>query len=88
MNLAITKMSSKGQIVIPAEMREDINEGEKLIVIKTGTQLIMKKVDDLDKNFEEDLKFAKRTEEAYRRIESGEFISMDSEDLLKEMDKW
>ena len=78
MNLAITTMSSKGQIVIPAEMREDINEGEKLIIIQTGQQLIMKKVNDLDKNFEEDLKFAKRTEEAYKRIESGEFISVET----------
>ena len=28
MDVAITKMSSKGQIVIPTEMRKDIKEGD------------------------------------------------------------
>ena len=88
MDIAITKMSSKGQVVIPTEMREDISEGEKLLVIKTDHQLIMKKVDEFSKNLEEDLEFAKRTEEAYKRIEAGEFISVNSDDFLKEMDKW
>jgi AbrB family looped-hinge helix DNA binding protein len=31
--IAITKMSSKGQVVIPAEMRGNIHEGEKLVII-------------------------------------------------------
>ena len=29
-----TKMSSRGQVVIPLDMRRDIKEGDKLIVIK------------------------------------------------------
>ena len=33
-NINITKMSSKGQVVIPQEMREGFAEGDKLIVIK------------------------------------------------------
>ena len=64
MDVAITKMSSKGQIVIPAEMRQEIHEGEKLIIIKNDKQLILKKVKDLEKNLADDLIFAKRTEEA------------------------
>jgi len=36
----------------------------------------------------EDLEFAKRTEEAYKRHENGEFISMDEKEFLKEMKKW
>ena len=38
-----TKMSSRGQIVIPIEMRKDINEGEKLIIIKKDNEIILKK---------------------------------------------
>ena len=72
MNIAITKMSSKGQVVIPAEMRRDIKEGEKLIIIKNKKQLIMKKASKLDENLKEDLEFARRTEEAYKRHERGE----------------
>ena len=48
-NVAITKLSSKGQIVIPSEMRDDFSKGEKLVIIKSGKQLILKKVSDLGK---------------------------------------
>lgn len=87
-NISITKMSSKGQVVIPQDMREGISEGEKLIVIKNGKQIILKKMDDFDENLEEDLEFAKRTEEAWRAYDRGEFISMDADDFIKEMKKW
>ena len=36
----------------------------------------------------EDLEFARRTEEAYRRIESGEGVTMEFDDFIKEMKKW
>jgi len=88
MDIAITKMSSKGQVVIPAEMREDIHEGEKMIVIKNGHQLIIKKVSDLDKNLEEDLEFARRTEEALKRYEKGKFKEMSMDEFSKELEKW
>ncbi len=88
MDVAITKMSSKGQVVIPAEMRKDISEGEKLLIIQTDKQLIVKKASDLDKNMAEDIEFAKRTEEAWKRIEAGKGIKMDFDDFLKEMKKW
>ena len=60
MDVAITKISSKGQVVIPNEMRKNINEGEKLLIIQNKDQLIMKKVSKLDKNLMEELEFAKR----------------------------
>ena len=88
MEVAITKMSSRGQIVIPAEMREDMQEGEKLIIIKNDNQIIMKRVDTLDKNFKEDFEFAKRTEKAWKRYEKGEFKTMKADDFLKELEKW
>ncbi|MBI5390137.1 AbrB/MazE/SpoVT family DNA-binding domain-containing protein [Candidatus Woesearchaeota archaeon] len=87
MNIAITKMSSKGQIVIPAEMREDIEEGEKLIIIKSDQHMILKKATALDKQLEEDLLFAKRTEEAWKKYDNGEFESIPADDFLKELEK-
>ena len=84
----ITKMSSKGQIVIPREMRKNIKEGEKIVIIQNGNQLILKKAEDFSKNIEEDLIFAKRTEEAWKRYGKGEFVSMDFDDFLKEVKKW
>ncbi len=49
------------------------------------------KINNLTKQFEkilEDLEFARRTEEAYKRHEEGDFIEMDSEEFLKEIKKW
>ena len=87
MEVSITKMSSKGQIVIPQEMREDIEEGEKLLLIKSGKQIIMKKASDLDENLKEDLEFARRTEEAWKSYEKGEFVSLPADKFLEKLYK-
>ena len=87
-DLSITKMSSKGQVVIPQEMRKGIKEGEKLVLIKNGKQIIMKKASDMDNNLEEDLEVARRTEEAMKRYEKGKFISRPKDKFLEELKKW
>ena len=43
MEIDTTKMSSRGQIVIPLEMRRDIKEGDKIIIIRRGDEIILKK---------------------------------------------
>ena len=88
MEIALTRMSSKGQIVIPSELREDMKEGEQLIIIKNDHQLILKKVSTMDKNLKEDLEFAKRTEKAWERYEKGEFQTSTAKDFLKDFEKW
>lgn len=88
MEIAITKMSSKGQVVIPAEMRKDLHEGDKLLIIQNEDQIILKKASEMDKNLKEDMEFAKKTEEAWKSFDRGEFKSMDSEKFLKEIEKW
>ena len=86
-DVAITKLSSKGQIVIPSEMRSDFSKGEKLVIIKNEGQFILKKVKDMGKNFEEDFAFAKRTEEALKRYEKGLFKEMSDRDFTNEIEK-
>ncbi len=86
--IAVTKISSKGQIVIPSEMRKDFHKNEKFIIIRSGEQFILKKAKDFDKNLEEDLDFAKRTEEAFKKYEKGEFVEMNFEDFIKKVKKW
>lgn len=88
MDIAITRISSKGQIVIPTEMRKNLKEGEKLVIMQNNGQLILKKTKDFSKTLEEDLEFARRTEEAWKKYEKGEFIEMDFDDFLKEIEKW
>lgn len=87
-DIGITTMSSKGQIVIPVEMRKGIHEGEKLLIVRNNNQIILKKASALDKQLEEDLEFARRTEEAYKQIEAGKGIKMDFDDFIEEMKKW
>ena len=84
----ITKMSSKGQIVIPQDLREDFAEGDKIVVIRNHDQIILKKADKFDKQLAEDLEFARRTEEAYKRHEKGDFKRMSMDEFLKELETW
>ena len=86
-NIEITTMSSKGQIVIPSEMRNEFHEGEKFVVIKAGKQLILKSVEDFDENIKEDLEFARRTEEAWKEYDKGNFKSMTVYEFLAELKK-
>ncbi|MFH1721988.1 MAG: AbrB/MazE/SpoVT family DNA-binding domain-containing protein [Candidatus Altiarchaeota archaeon] len=84
----VTKLSSKGQIIIPQEMRKEFSVGDRFAIIKSGHQFIIKPVDELDQNFSEDLKFAKKTLEALKRYRKGEFEERDGEEFLAELEKW
>jgi len=81
-------MSSKGQVVIPAEMRKDLEVGEKLLIIRDNGHLIVKRARDLAANLEEDLEFAQRTEAALKRWERGDFTRKESKDFLDELEAW
>jgi len=85
MDIAITRMSSKGQVVIPAEMRKDMEVGEKILIIRDNGHLIMKRVKDLADPLKEDLEFAQRTEAALKRWEKGNFTRMESQEFLDEL---
>ena len=45
-DVEITKMSSKGQVVIPSGIREEmrLKEGDALAVTKSGDTLLLKKI--------------------------------------------
>jgi len=43
MEIATTKLSSRGQIVIPVSLRVGFEEGEHLVILKEGEDLIIKK---------------------------------------------
>ena len=88
MNMNLIKMSSKGQIVIPADMRRDLSDGEEFVIIKDGGRFVLRKADSLTEQMKEDLEFAKRTEAALQRYENGEFTSMEGDEFLEEMEKW
>ncbi len=88
MEIAITTMSSKGQVVIPLDMRGDLPEGEKILIIKEGKQLILKRTEDLNESLKEDLAFAKKTEQALENIKAGKGTTMKFDDFINEIKKW
>ena len=84
-NIGTTKMSSKGQIVIPSSMRGDLKEGEELIIIKDDERIILKKANKLTEQMKEDLEFAKRTEEAWKEIDEGKFTEYSTEEFFERL---
>ena len=43
MKIDTTKVSSRGQVVIPLDLRKGINKGDKLIVIRKDDEIILKR---------------------------------------------
>jgi len=84
----MTTVSAKGQVVIPQNFRDDFKEGDKLLVIKSEGRLIMKKATEFDEQLKEDLEFAKKTEEAWKAYDRGEFKTMEFDDFIEKMKKW
>ncbi|MFT4310021.1 MAG: AbrB/MazE/SpoVT family DNA-binding domain-containing protein [Candidatus Woesearchaeota archaeon] len=88
MEIAITTVSSKGQIVLPKEIRGNIKSGDKLVFIKDNNNIMIKNTKDLSKNFEEDLLIAERTELAWKEYEQGKFTTMSKDGFIDELEKW
>ncbi len=88
MQIATTTLSSKGQIIIPAPMRTNFQEGEQFLVVQTDESIILKKASSLDESLKEDLEFERRTREALKEIDEGKGIKVDLKDLEKVMDSW
>lgn len=83
-----SKVSSKGQIVIPKSMRSQFKEGSEVIFIQEGSRIILKPLESFNSYLKEELEISQRIEEAYARYERGEFISKSKEDFLEEIKKW
>lgn len=49
---------------------------------------LQEQMNALQKFVQEDLEFARRTEEAWQEIEEGKCKTMSKEDFLEELEKW
>ena len=85
----ITRMSSKGQIVIPKDIRKKIKVKTGSVFAMTtynGDMIVLKKLDTNMKP--EDLRTLKLLEEAWEDIEKGRYKVATPDEFLKEMEKW
>ncbi|MBI4015688.1 MAG: AbrB/MazE/SpoVT family DNA-binding domain-containing protein [Candidatus Aenigmarchaeota archaeon] len=84
----ITRASSKGQIVIPSDIRKmvGIREGSSFAVSARKDTIILKKLNT--QMTEEDLRTLKLVEEAWKDIEEGRYKIYTKEKFFKELEKW
>jgi len=88
MEVGITRMSSKGQIVIPASMRTNLPEGEKLLIIRDGERYILKPLTELEPALQEDILFAEKTEQAFEEYTKGTFHKKKAGEFIDEISSW
>ncbi|MEK6970991.1 MAG: AbrB/MazE/SpoVT family DNA-binding domain-containing protein [archaeon] len=86
--IAVTRMSSRGQVVIPAEVREGFGQNENIIVIRSGKQIILERSTDFQQNITDDIKAAKRVSKAWKKYDAGKFVKKDKDEFLKELETW
>ena len=84
----LTRASSKGQVVIPTNLRKRLNikEGSVFAVTSKKDMIVLKKLDTKIKA--EDLKTLKLLEEAWEDIEKGRYKSATPDEFFKELSKW
>ncbi len=82
-NINITTISSKGQVVIPQNMRKELHAGEELVIIEDAGLYIIRRASEFTDSLREDIEFARRTEEAYLQVERGGYTQMRAADFLK-----
>jgi AbrB family looped-hinge helix DNA binding protein len=85
MEIAITKISSNGQIVIPSEIRKDakIEPSTKFLVFNEGGNILLKQLNE--ESLIKNLKLIEQIEKGEEDIKEGKFIvantNMDAEEI-------
>lgn len=86
--IAFTKASSKGQVVIPTKIRKrfGIREGSVLAVVAQKDMIVLKKIES--GLSAEDLRSLKLVEEAWKDLEEGRYKVRSKEAFFKELKEW
>ncbi|MCH7850595.1 MAG: hypothetical protein IH845_03040 [Nanoarchaeota archaeon] len=80
--MEITKLSTKGQIVIPDSIRSGIKVGTSFIVSKQEGLIILKEVSGLTK---EEMKEMKELDKIWKEIDSGKCESYSKDEFFKKI---
>lgn len=80
--MKITKLSTKGQIVIPESMRKNLEVGSAFRVMKKGNLIILKGIEGFNK---EEVKEMEELDKIWKDIDSGKGKTTSVEEFLKEM---
>ncbi len=83
--MEITKLSTKGQIVIPENLRKGLQAGTPFIVSRQEGLIVLKEVKDLTKQEVEEMK---ELDKIWKDIDGGKGTTTSVEEFLKEMKTW
>jgi AbrB family looped-hinge helix DNA binding protein len=83
-----TKTSSKGQIVIPSNIRKKLNigTGSLLAVTAQDDLIVLKKISSSISP--EDIKTLRLIEEAWEDIDKGKYKVLSKDDFFRELKEW
>jgi len=86
----LTRISSKGQVVIPSRVRQKLGiEAGSVFAILTprkGNVVVLKKIDS--KSLQADLRVFREVERAWREIERGQARRASRKRFLEELETW
>lgn len=83
--MLVTKLSTKGQVVIPAEIRNDLDSGATFAVTRKNDLIVLKRLRSYTKK---ELLEIGELDEIWKRIESGKASRKSKEAFLRELDSW
>ena len=83
--MEITKLSTKGQIVIPDSIRKDFEVGSVFKVMKKGNLIVLKGIEGFSK---EEIEEMKELDKIWKDIDDGKGTTKSVEEFLKEMKTW
>ena len=80
-----TRLSSKGQIIIPLNIRKNIKEGTSFVVVQQNGLIILKEITGLT---QQEIKEAQEFQKIWKDIDEGKCQSYSVEEFFTEMKKW
>ncbi len=86
--IEITRASSKGQVVIPGDIRKKLSmkAGSLFVVTGRNNMIVLKKLDE--SITKADMKTLKLVEEAWKDLEAGRYKTYSKSEFFKEFSKW
>lgn len=83
--MEITKLSTKGQIVIPEKFRKDIDTGTAFIVTRYNSLIVLKKLSDLTKEEKEEVE---DLDKIWKDIDAGKCKSYTEKEFFEKLKEW
>lgn len=88
MDIAITRMNSRGQVFIPTSMRKDLLEEERILIIREGGRIILKPLTAIEPALRDDILFAEKTEKALDDYSKGTISKKNERDFVDALRSW